>query len=134
LTWGFSNLPGQYLVEPNGSLTDGNYQLVLNADLIQGGGPGGDALTNPGPVRNFHRFFGDHNGDRRVDNVDLRAFNASVGGTLTPLTANWRGYFNYDTVNVITSADFSAFNRRYKQMLNTNGTTSPIPYSDLGGS
>jgi hypothetical protein len=122
----FSNPPGQYLVEPNGSLTDGNYDLALVNSLIQGGGPGGAALTNsPAPVtRSFHRFFGDFNGDRRVNNADLAAMQAALGSI--PGAANYRGYFNFDTIDLITGSDYSAFVRRYRYLLNLDGTTTLI--------
>ncbi|MBX7106916.1 MAG: autotransporter-associated beta strand repeat-containing protein, partial [Gemmataceae bacterium] len=119
----FSNLPGQFQVEPNGSLTDGNYDLGLVSSLIQGGGPGGAPLTNP-TTRSFHRFFGDFNGDRRVNNQDLTAMQASLGSI--PGTAAYRGYFNFDTVDLITGTDYAAFVRRYRFMLNLDGTTTGI--------
>ena len=123
VNFGFANPAGQYLVEPNGSLTDGNYDVGLVGGLIQGGGPGGAALTNPG-TRSFHRFFGDFNGDRKVNNVDLAAMQAALA-TL-PGSAAYRGYFNFDTVDLISGADYNAFVRRYRNQLNANGTTTPI--------
>ena len=123
LDFGFSNPAGQYLVEPNGSLTDGNYDLGLVGSLIQGGGPGGAALTNPG-TRSFYRFFGDFNGDRKVNNVDLAAMQASLASS--PSSPTYRGYFNFDTVGLINGADYNAFVRRYRNQLNANGTTTPI--------
>src|SRR5262249_62079604 len=69
-----------------GSLIDGDYQLRALANQVTGAGPldgnndgfGGDDYTF-----NFHRLFGDVNGDRDVDAADFLAFRGAFLG-ITP--------------------------------------------------
>jgi hypothetical protein len=58
----FSNAPGGNSII-GGSLPDGRYQLLYNAQAVQGG--------------NFFRLFGDCNGDGKVDSTDAAAFLAA---------------------------------------------------------
>jgi hypothetical protein len=68
----------------DGSLDDGDYTLTIKGgqvidaagNLFDGDGdglPGGNATTN------FHRLFGDVNGDRAVDNLDLFQLRGAYG-------------------------------------------------------
>ena len=43
-----------------------------------------------------------------------------------PGATAYRGYFNFDTVDLITGTDYAAFVRRYRFMLNLDGTTTGI--------
>jgi hypothetical protein len=114
-----------------GSLQDGNYSLSFNASAIQGGGPGGPALglstfVDPGSyTANFHRLFGDSNGDGQVDNTDLAAFNAAYRTRIGQAT--YRGYFDFDGNGTVDTSDYYQFQRRYKTKLNADGTITPIP-------
>ncbi len=66
-----------------GSLTDGLYRLTVSAAAVSGsGGPlDGDANGAAGGDFAFdlHRMFGDTNGDKRVDALDLFAFAGGFG-------------------------------------------------------
>jgi autotransporter-associated beta strand protein len=113
-----------------GSLQDGNYSLSFNAGAIQGGGPGGPALTGSytsaeSYTADFHRLFGDSNGDSQVDNTDLTAFNASLRTRIGQ--TGYRAYFDFDNNGTVDTSDQFQFQRRYKTKLNADGTISPIP-------
>ncbi len=68
-----------------GSLIDGRYQLTLNADQIYGAGGlldgNGNGIGGDTQVLDFHRLFGDANGDRYVGPTDFLAFRAALGGS-----------------------------------------------------
>jgi YVTN family beta-propeller protein/autotransporter-associated beta strand protein len=113
-----------------GSLEDGNYTLQFNEGAIQGGGPGGPGLSPTGdPFANqaaqFHRFFGDSNGDMQTDNTDLvaeQAANRSRRGM-----TNFRAYFDFNGDATVDSSDYYQFLRRYRSKLNADGSTTPLP-------
>src|SRR5262249_44054908 len=56
-----------------GSLADGNYQLNVDAGGVHSGSQTGPTLA-ASISQNFFRYFGDVNGDRRVNAIDLAAF------------------------------------------------------------
>jgi hypothetical protein len=97
-----------------GSLADGEYTLrVLSANVSTGGvaldgdgdgQPGGDYVTN------FHRFFGDYNGDRQVDIADFGQFNLAYGSNIGNPT--YRAFFDWNNDGVIDIADFGQFSIR----------------------
>jgi hypothetical protein len=66
LTEGFTNAP---------SLVDGNYTLTVFSAQIQGGLNGGDNVST------LFRYYGDINGDRVVNGLDLAEFRAAFGTT-----------------------------------------------------
>ncbi len=71
----------------SGSLVDGDYQLTVLAAQVSGNGapldgdgngtPGGDYVL--APSAGLYRLYGDSNGDRRVDALDLFAFAGAYG-------------------------------------------------------
>jgi hypothetical protein len=80
-----------------GSLPDGDYRLVINGDLLldAAGNPVDiDGDGTPGgldSVIDFHRFFGDRDGDRDVDGLDLAYFRLSHLGLI-----GFQSYFDYN--------------------------------------
>jgi hypothetical protein len=131
VTYSFSGSLTEY-----GSLVDGNYTLRLVADKIQGGGPGGATLdgNNNGMaqgsptddvVESFFRYFGDSNGDRKVDATDTAAFQAAYRSRSG--MANYRNYFDFDNNGAVDATDYYQFQRRYKTQLNANGSVTNLP-------
>src|SRR5262249_59657692 len=55
------------------SLVDGNYTLTVISNQISGGMTGGDYVTT------LFRLFGDVNGDKAINGLDLAAFRATFG-------------------------------------------------------
>jgi hypothetical protein len=91
-----------------GSLIDGKYTLRVLADQVSNIGPldgnndgvGGDDFTF-----NFHRLFGDADGNGFVDALDFRAFRGAFG------TAN--AQFDFDGDGDVDAADFAQFRARF---------------------
>lgn len=94
-----------------GSLNDGRYRLTVRANQVTVGGTpmAADSVTN------FHRFFGDSNGDARVDIADLGLFsttyNKQTGQT------GYLGYFDFNNDGRIDIADYGQISVRYLQTL-----------------
>lgn len=74
----------------SGSLNDGNYRLVIDYGAL---GIDGDGNGQTGGLRtiNFHRFFGDSDGDRDVDSRDSANYRAGLQGN-----TSWRSLFDFD--------------------------------------
>src|SRR5207237_7004793 len=75
-----------------GSLNDGRYRLTVLAGQVRdaaGNAPAADSVTN------FHRYFGDSNGDARVDVADLGPFASTY--LLTSGQTGFLAYFAYNT-------------------------------------
>jgi hypothetical protein len=90
-----------------GSLADGNYTLRVVASQISTGGVG---MTND-YVASFFRFFGDVNGDRRVDIADFGIFNLSYGAQNGQPA--YRAFLDFNNDGRIDIADFGQFSLRY---------------------
>lgn len=90
-----------------GSLNDGRYRLTALASQISVSGVNLAANT----VTDFHRFFGDINGDERVDIADYgllsTSYNKSVGD------AGYMNGFDYDGDGRVDIADYGQFSLRY---------------------
>jgi hypothetical protein len=89
-----------------GSLNDGRYNLVINANQV---------LNNGTPMQanysaDFFRYFGDSNGDATVDIADFGPFSGAYG--LTNGQTGFLGYFDYEANGVIDIADFGQFSIR----------------------
>jgi hypothetical protein len=90
-----------------GSLVDGRYVLTVDSSRIR------DIALNqltPIPATNFHRFFGDHNGDGNVDIADFGQFSSTYG--LTSGESGFISEFDYNDDGVIDIADFGQFSIR----------------------
>src|SRR5205823_4324856 len=102
-----------------GSLADGRYTLTALAGQISAGGlaldgngdgtPGDDYTF--GDPQGLFRFYGDANGDRRVDVADLGAF----AGTYLRSTGDpgYLGYFDFSADGRVDVADLGQFASRY---------------------
>ncbi len=89
------------------ALPDGNYALNLSAGNVM------DTTNQPmaSPYSfNFHRLFGDTDGNRTVNAQDFAAFR-SVFGTSGP------SFFDADGDNNVTAADFAQFRARFGIMI-----------------
>jgi hypothetical protein len=91
-----------------GSLADGRYTVtVLSSQVLGIEALDGDAdgLAGGDYVANFHRLFGDSNGDARVDSVDFLAFRLGLGMN--------NPAFDYDGDGIVGPADFLQFRLRF---------------------
>src|SRR5262249_34062933 len=94
-----------------GSLADGNYTLRVvaikvtpNGRAMDGdadGAPGGDSVTS------FFRLYGDVNGDRAVNGLDLTVFRAAFGTALGD--PNYRDYLDIAGDGAINGVELTAF-------------------------
>lgn len=85
-----------------GSLIDGNYTLNVESDLVLdtgGRSMGGDVALN------FHRLFGDSDGNRSITAADFAAFRLSYG--------TGSSIFDFDNDGQTSASDFSEFRIRY---------------------
>jgi hypothetical protein len=88
-------------LDANGSLADGRYRLTLHGANIQG-------AELPGNFDyEFHRIFGDANGDRAVDAVDF----ASLGNAFGLPSAG--SPFDGDSNGIVDAVDLAAFGNRF---------------------
>jgi glucose/arabinose dehydrogenase len=99
-----------------GSLSDGTYRLTIRGSAIADNtgrtiDADGDGHTGGERVVNFHRLFGDSNGDRDVDNGDLiplrAAFNQTQGQT------GYLAHLDYDLNGTVNDDDQSRFRSRF---------------------
>lgn len=97
----FSSNSGCAIV--GGSLPDGNWILTLDGDSA--GIDGGEQ------THEFHRFFGDQDGDRDVDATDYFQFNAARTGTYK----SWFDYNSDSTIDLTT--DYPEFQKRMGRKL-----------------
>lgn len=91
------------------SLPDGRYKLTVNGINIVADGRTVDAnnVGTPGTTRvvDFHRLFGDVNGDAAVAGNDFNVFKTSFGGT--------DFFFDYDGDGFVGNSDFNQFKSRF---------------------
>jgi len=96
LTEGFATAP---------SLIDGNYTLTVFSSQIQGGLNGGDNVTP------LFRYYGDIDGNRAVNGLDLGEFRTAFGtSTGNP---NYRDYLDKDGNGAINGLDLPDFRSRF---------------------
>jgi hypothetical protein len=90
-----------------GSLVDGRYVLNVDSSRIHD-----IALNELQPIAptNFHRYFGDINGDANVDISDFGQFSSSYG--LNSTQTGFIAGFDYNNDGVIDIADFGQFSVR----------------------
>ena len=102
------------LVDPGGSLSDGNYQLSINASLIRSGGEqldgnfdgsaGGDYQFGDAEIEAFFRLFGDGNGDRNVDGADSILFQKTF--RKKSVKPGFNSAFDYNGDGVVDGTDY----------------------------
>jgi hypothetical protein len=96
--------------QPNNlSLIDGNYTLNVLSSQITGGLAGGDSVSS------LHRLFGDINGDKAVNGLDLSAFRNAFGTISADPNYNFALDFNGD--GVINLTDLTEFRKRFGVIL-----------------
>jgi endonuclease/exonuclease/phosphatase family metal-dependent hydrolase len=95
----------------DGSIVDGRYRLTVLANQVLVGATAmiADSITN------FHRLFGDVNGDAVVNGLDLGFFKNGFGTQLGD--AGYLGYLDFDGDGVINGFDFGQFRTRFGTML-----------------
>jgi hypothetical protein len=104
------------------SLADGNYRLLIDAtkvrerQLNQALDGDGDGAAGGDRVDEFFRLFGDSDGNRTVDDLDLNRFRSAMRSRLG--MANYRWYFDYDSDNDVDSVDYIQFLSRRGKTLN----------------
>ena len=94
-------------LDKGGSLLDGTYSLTVFADKVQGSSTGGLLADYVSPATgsgSLHRLFGDVDGNRIVDNLDLIAIRQALG-TATSV-------FDSDDNGEVDIVDFIQFRQR----------------------
>ncbi|HTK78725.1 MAG TPA: Ig-like domain-containing protein [Gemmataceae bacterium] len=99
---------GSYTEAAN-SLIDGNYTLTVFSAQVQGGLTGGDNLTA------LHRLYGDVNGDRAVNGLDLTEFRKAFGAASTDAT--YLAAFDWNGDGTINGPDLTQFRSRFGVIL-----------------
>jgi hypothetical protein len=89
-----------------GSLNDGRYRLTVIANQIRVGSTP-MAADN---VTDFHRMFGDANGDAHVDVADFGLFSSTFN--LSAGQSGYLAYFDFNADGTIDIADFGQFSLR----------------------
>lgn len=95
-----------------GSLPDGLYSLTLFASQVtdsfsQALDGDGDGIPGGDFDFDFHRLFGDLDGNRTVDGSDFSAFGAAFGYT------GFDSAFDYDDSSTVDGSDFGEFGNRF---------------------
>jgi hypothetical protein len=102
------------------SLADGNYRLTIHADRVTNstGQPldgDGNGLPGGDDVVSFFRLYGDVNGDRTVNGLDLSAFRAGFGTAVGG--AGYLDYLDFDGDGAINGLDLAQFRSRFGMTL-----------------
>ena len=121
-TWTFPSLPGK-------SLPDGDYVGTLAAAGIMDAlgnhlDGNGDGTPNDDYSFPFIRYFGDADGDRDVDFIDLFKFRLTY--FLTAADPGFNPAFDFNGDGRVDSADLAAFQANYLTQL-------PMPFSPVVG-
>jgi hypothetical protein len=102
-----------------GSLTDGEYRLTILSAQVSGAGQPLDGDGNGSPGGDFtldlFRLFGDVNGDKAVDGLDLTAFRNAFGTTAAD--ANYLSYLDFNGDGAIDGADLTQFRNLFGVIL-----------------
>jgi hypothetical protein len=108
-----------------GALSDGSYQLTIDANKIRrnttlldgdrNGTEGGQFSFGSQASDKFFALFGDLNGDRTVSLPEFNAFRAAFGRAVGD--AAYRAELDYDGNGLIGLADFNEFRGRFGRLL-----------------
>lgn len=93
------------LTEGPNSLVDGNYALTVLSGQVSGGILGGDNVST------LFRLYGDGNGDKAVNGLDLSAFRNALGRASTD--AGYVSYLDFNGDGAINGLDLPAFRSRF---------------------
>src|SRR5262249_39062289 len=91
------------------SLIDGDYTLTVFSGQVQGGIQGGDNVST------LFRLFGDVNGDRAVNGLDLTAFRNAFGTVATD--AAYVPFLDFNGDGAINGTDLTQFRNRFGVIL-----------------
>lgn len=97
------------LTEGASSLIDGNYTLTTLSSQVNGGLLGGNYVSS------LFRLFGDLNGDKAVNGLDLTAFRNSFGTVSTD--AAFVAAFDFNGDGAINGTDLTQFRSRFGVIL-----------------
>jgi len=104
-----------------GSLPDGNYTLIVFGATARIGPTGplldadGDGLPGGDGTLQFHRLFGDVNGDQAVNGLDLVAFRGAFG--TTDGSPGYLDYLDFDSDGAINGTELGAYRSRFGVIL-----------------
>jgi hypothetical protein len=102
------------------SLKDGEYELTVRSDRVRdsdtlaaldgdsNGSFGGNRVFGTNAVDKFFRKFGDSDGDRDVDTLDLARFRQSFG-----VPAQYKWYFDFEGDGDVDTLDLARFRLRF---------------------
>jgi hypothetical protein len=93
------------LTEGANSLVDGDYTLTVLSAQVLGGLQGGDSVTS------LYRLYGDVNGDRAVNGLDLALFRSAFG--TGSADANYLSYLDFNGDGAINGLDLAQFRTRF---------------------
>jgi Dockerin type I domain len=91
------------------SLIDGNYSLKVFSSQVNGGLLGGDNASS------LHRLYGDMNGDKAVNGLDLAAFRGAFG--TVSADAAYASFLDFNGDDVINGTDLAQFRNRFGVIL-----------------
>ena len=124
-TFGAHLVPGSVRYDPVNNVTTAKFTFSGPLDLA-GSLPDGRylAIFQGKTVANFHRLFGDANGDGRVDDKDqalfLKAYRSRAG------MPNYVSYFDYNGDGAVGPTDYFQFLRRKGLQVNDDGSITPF--------
>jgi ELWxxDGT repeat protein len=98
-----------------GSLADGRYTLTVLASQVSAGGQQMTGNYSFGETQGLFRMFGDVNGDRNVNGLDLGFFRNSFGTQVGD--QNYLSYLDFNGDGVINGFDLGQFRTRFGTML-----------------
>jgi len=91
----------------NGSLGDGNYTLTVLGNQVRNS----TGLMGTDRTQNFHRFYGDINGDRAVNGLDLAVFRTAFGTSTG--NAAFVEFLDFNADGAINGLDLPEFRNRF---------------------
>lgn len=99
-----------------GGLVDGHYTITINSALVtnydnEGYDGDGNGLPGPDAVFTFHRLFGDADGNRVVEPIDILAFR--IAFLSSEGSGSWNYAFDYDGNGTVDPNDFLQFRLRF---------------------
>jgi hypothetical protein len=97
------------MTEGANSLIDGNYTLTVLSGQIQGGIQGGDSVTG------FSRLFGDLNGDKAVNGLELTTWRGAFGTVSGD--ARYVASLDFNGDGAINGTDLAQFRARFGLIL-----------------
>jgi hypothetical protein len=95
----------------NGSLIDGNYTLTVRANQVRNT----NGLMAADRTENFHRYYGDVNGDRAVNGLDLAVFRVAFGTTTG--NPNFADFLDFNGDGAINGLDLAEYRTHFGTVL-----------------